>query len=784
MLNLTKINTHFNTLGKLILRFRILNIIIFILLVAGTVTGLKHIKTNVSTEKWFLEDDQLTKTRKTFEKIFGNNDFIAVHITNKDIFQPKVLKKIRSLGKELFEKVPYSDEIISLTDFEFSFATESGIEIKNLIPKKIPHSKADLEKLRSIALGKKNLVGKFISKDSKETWIILRMKPFPKNWQKDYKENPDYLVGRTAMKIVRQNKYRLLNPKTTGMPIINTEKQSYLSNETPKLLIISIALTILILAFSLRSFRGILFPFITVISSILIVFGIQGWLNIEFDPMVITMPIYLGLATAIGYSIHIFTHFKQHFIRYGKRKNAIIFAIEETGWPILFTALTTMIALLTLQLVPVRPLRWIGLTTASIIIVEYLITIIIIPSLLSFGKDRIVTKDNQKETQNKYLTKFLLKINQITYTKPKIIIIITLIITTVSIVGITQFEASFDVEKTFGRNIKYVNRILEVGNSKIGSLYSYSLGLEFKNPQAAKNPKNLKKFEILINEIKRYPLTKKISSLLDVIKDMNQTLNKGKELFYTIPGTREMVAQLLLLYENAGGSEAERWVDYDYQRLHLMVEVSNYNSNEMKKELQLIQKQCKKLFPDAKLMLIGSIAQFTIMMDYVIWGQIFSFLLALVLISILLMIVFGSIKIGLIAMIPNITPALLVGGVMGFLGIPLDMISATIMPMLLGLAVDDTIHFINHTQLEHERSGDYVVSIKKVFRTIGVALMMTSMVLILNFSAYLVSNANIYQNMGILVSLGILAALFSDCFIVPVLIRYFKPFKNRNREVL
>jgi len=116
-----------------------------------------------------------------------------------------------------------------------------------------------------------------------------------------------------------------------------------------------------------------------------------------------------------------------------------------------------------------------------------------------------------------------------------------------------------------------------------------------------------------------------------------------------------MIAQLLLLYENAGGSEAEKWVDYDYQRLRLMVEVDDYNSAG---ELRRIQTLGEQLFSDARVLLVGSISQFTVMMDYVIRGQITSLFMALGVISVLLSLVFGSLKTGLIAMIPNPGPAL------------------------------------------------------------------------------------------------------------------------------
>ena len=169
------------------------------------------------------------------------------------------------------------------------------------------------------------------------------------------------------------------------------------------------------------------------------------------------------------------------------------------------------------------------------------------------------------------------------------------------------------------------------------------------------------------------------------------------------------------------------------------------------------------------------------MQKNVAWGQIKSFLIALCVIAVLLMLVFGSIKAGLIGMIPNITPALSVGAVMGFLNIPLDMITVTIMPMLLGLAVDDTIHFINHSQLEFSRTGNYAASIKRTFRTIGSALFMTSLVLVMNFGVYVTSSTKMYINLGILTCTGIASALIADFLITPVLLQKIRVF-GKERE--
>ncbi len=775
MLHIEKINARFHKTAEIILRLRWLNLVLFVLLVAISIVGTKQIKTYVDPDNWFLEDDAMVATRERFKEIFGNDDFCAVLVEADNVFTPEILSKIRELGAELVEKVPFSDDVISLTDFEFTFGTEEGMEIIDLIPEPVPTSPDELAKIKAMALSKPSLKNKIVSEDGRYTWIALRMKPIPDVWGKSEKVNPEMAVGQTFNKIVGQEKYQILNPKTTGMPVLNVDKRTFFGKETPRLFKLSILLTIFILAVSLRSLTGVFFPLVTAISGIVIVFGFQGFLGISFDPSMIFVPVFLGLAVSIGYSIHVFNFFKREFFKTGQRQKSLVHAVGETGWPLLFSALTTIAALLSFMLIPLRPIRWVGGSSACLVAVTYLLVIVLLPSLLSFGRDR---KPHAVYAQKggRLLERLMDSLGSRVLLYPKAIISIFLLTVVICLLGISKFQVSFDLIKTMGLRIPYIARLHHIGNTPVGSMYSYDVAIEFAHSGDAKSPGNLKKFDQLTAEVKALPLTRKTSSLLDIIKDMNQVLHNGNSEFYGIPESREMIAQLLLLYENAGGIEAEKWVDYDYQRLRLMVEIADYNSAEGLRELEYIQQRSKELFPDATIMLTGSISQFTVMMDYVTRGQVRSFFFALVVVGILLVVVFGSIKTGLIAMIPNISPALVVGGIMGFSGIPLDILTVTIMPMLLGLAVDDTIHFINHYQLEYNRTGSYGESTRRVFRTVGVALFLTSMVLILNFSAYLGSLAKMYVHLGILVPAGILSALAADFFVTPVLLDRFRPF--------
>ncbi len=779
MLNIAMINQFFKNTAEKILKYRFICIVLFLILLIGSIMGLKGLRSEEDMDNWFLEDDVLLEVKDRFEEIFGNNDYCAVLVEADNVFAPSVLEKIRQMGKELLEEVPYSDDIVSLTDFEFTYGTEEGMEIIDLVPDPVPRSNRELARIKEMALSKPAMKNRIVSEDGKKTWVMMRMKTIPDDWEKEHEVNPEETIGRLVNEIAARDKYKELHPKTTGLPIINYEKRLFFLKETPRLFGISLILTVIVLGFSLRSATGVVFPLLTAVSSMVIVFGIQGYMKMGIDTAMIFMPVFLGLAIAIGYSIHVFNYYKREFYRTGDRRSSIVHAVEETGWPLLFSALTTIAALLSFMFIPLRPIRWVGLTAAGLVAVTYLLIIVLLPVLLSFGKNRKPHPVYEKKG-GRLIERMMGNLGDRVLSRPLVTVTVFLLATVICILGISRLEVSADMRRTYGLKVPYVNKLDYIGKTEVGSLYSYDVALEFNTPGAAKDPENLEKFERLIEEVNNFRLTKKVSSILDIIKDMNQVLNNGDSSFYTVPETREMIAQLLLLYENAGGVESEKWVDYDYQRLRLMVEVDDYNSAEIKNELDRIEAFAADLFPDAKVLLIGSISQFSVMMEYVTWGQIKSFAIAILVILVLMSAVFGSIKTGLIGMIPNISPALAVGGIMGLAGIPLDMMTVTIMPMLLGLAVDDTIHFINHSQLEYSRTGTYRESTKKVFITVGTALFLTSLVLILNFSAYLFSNAKVFVNLGMLVVMGILAALAADYFMTPVLLNRFRPFGKEN----
>ncbi|WP_321494226.1 MMPL family transporter [uncultured Desulfobacter sp.] len=774
MININKINMIFEKFGSLIIRLRYGVVAVFILALVFGGAGLKRIQTDAGWDKWLLDSSELKMAEDEFKEIFGNNDYVGVLVQPDNMFDPDSLALIRSLGKELKTKVPFADDTMSITDCEFSQGHEGGIEIITPVPDPIPEDSESLAAIRDQILSKKLLNGKLISADGRFSWIILRLTPFPDGWRSKDNKSAEMVVGKVAAEIIRQDKYAPLNPKSSGMPIIAHDKTAFFKKEMSRTMGLSLIVSLVVLSLALRSIKGIIMTVIVTAGSVILTFGILGWIGKPIDVGMIMVPLYLGIAVSIGYSIHIFSFFKRRFIETGKRKESVRLAVKETGWPILFTALTTVGALFSFHFVDVKPVRWIGSSTSLLVSIIFLMVIIMIPALLSFGRDR--DEKQIRRNANLWLENLMAKLADLVLGYPVPIMIVFILGIVTAVTGLRHFEVNFDIRKNMGLKVPYVNRLDQVCNSPLGALYSYNLVVEFPRENMAREPENLKKLDLLEQDAKTYPLTKKITSITEIIKDMNQVLHDGDPQFFAIPDTREMVAQVMLLYENAGGREAEKWIDYEYRRLRMTVDVKDYNTAEIYRELQRITDKAHLLFPGAQVTLAGSVAQFTVMQDIVSKGQLTSFLIAICVITGLMVLVFGSFKIGLIAMIPNITPALAVGGLMGWMRVPMDMMTITIMPMLLGLAVDDTIHFINHAKLSFERNHDYDSAIRHTFSAIGIPLLFTSVILTANFSVYLSSPAKVLIFMGVFTGTGIMTALLSDYFVTPVLLRAMKAF--------
>ena len=779
-MKIEKINRKFGQLTRWTLSHRILVTGLFTLIVAFSFVGTKRIVIRTSFDEYFVGDDPMILKTNEFKSIFGNDYYVAVLVQNKDIFSTRSLTLIRQLSNELKDSLSYADKVTSLTDIEFAVGTEDGMTIEQIVPDRIPTNAAALREIKRKAYSKPYLARKMVSSNGTMTWIMVKLRPFPEDsvWKQTSDIAPDMLTGKETGRIIGKAKYAELAPNAAGMPFLSYEKFIYLQSELSRLFLFAFMVSIVVMLIVTRSLRGVFAPLLTSILSLVMGFGIIGWTGLYIDMTTAMIAVILTFACSIAYNIHLYNFFKTRFVETGQRRLSIIDAVSETGWGVLLSGLTTVAAMMTFLSMKIVPMKAIGINTSLCLLTVLLTCLFITPVMLSFGKDGKPAANMSKSLEGYFGNRFE-RFGGFIMRNHRPVIVSSILITAFCGIGLFFIEPAFDIEKTMGRKIPYAKRFLDLCQTELGTMYAYDLMITLPNDNDAKKPENLLRLDRLAATADGYKLTKRHNSITDIVKDMNCTLNGNNPQFYRIPDDANMVAQLLLLYENAGGTEAEYWMDYDYKRFRLQLEMNDYNSNEAEKEMDALEREARRLFPEAHVTVVGNLPQFTVMQQYVERGQMWSMLLSVLVIGIILVLIFGNWKVGLVGMIPNIAPAIIVGGMMGWLDYPLDMMTASLIPMVLGIAVDDTIHFINHCHVAYDRCGDYQQAVNRTFRTEGLAIVMSTVIVSATFAGFILSDATQIRNWGILAMAGMVSALLADLFLTPILFKYLRVFSKK-----
>lgn len=306
--------------------------------------------------------------------------------------------------------------------------------------------------------------------------------------------------------------------------------------------------------------------------------------------------------------------------------------------------------------------------------------------------------------------------------------------------------------------------------------------ISFEDEGAFKEPQNMKALEDLETYIGTLSLTKwsggkpRVSSITNILKEMNSALNEGQESYYTVPEEEAVLAQLLELSSIEMREDFSDFMDDDFKTTVVNVDMTNFSTEESSKNIAALQTKLTELFPKAKCTLLGDMIQYAEMSNRIVYGGVKSFCFSLIIIGLMLVIAFSSLRTGLIGMIPNVTPVILVGGIMGYFDFAMDFSTVTVMPLLLGIAVDDTIHMTTHVKSSFEKTGSYQKATERTFREIGSSMFQTTLILCAMYAVYLFSPLHFLFVLGVLIIVGLSAALIADYTITPALLHIIKPF--------
>ena len=781
-----KINDWFEKFGRFEVKHRWFFIIGLLIITVVGCLGLPRLKLDNGEEDWFDNWDAVKRNQDHFEDIFGSTDTLMAHITADDVFDPECLDMIDRLGDRLLNEVPYASSITSLMELSVPLGTDEGFEVTSPFDDGIPSDPAELAEKKDFILSRESLRNVLVSDDCTETWLIVNLEQYSEPLTEAMEK-----IAPPAMSIFNADEFKsnkwIIRP--AGMSYTEYEEEAATMEQCVSRIGIGFVVMIIFLIIFIRSLRGVIVPAIATSGAICTTLGFSAWMNIKGNNTMILVTVLLSMALAVGYAVHYINSFKMYFRKTGQRKESIVMGVRDSGWALFFTVITTMGGMLSFLAGGIKPMRWVGAITAAAVFAVFAYTMILLPTLLSFGKDK---DPDPNFVDSSGSTKSDLRVESMgksILNKKWITVVVGAAVMVACIPGLFKIKVNMNYSEMMGERTPYIKRLMDITRSQLGSQYSYEVLVEYDDEDAIKNPDVLKNMDELSRRIGTLSMTKisngkeRVSSVTKVIKEMNRTLNGDDPDFYVIPDDQDLVSQIMFLYEISGGNDLYDYVSEDFTAAYLHVELAGYDGEECVQNMNKVEEWVKELFPDASNAgVVGEVMQYAVMNGKLVRGSIKSIGTSLLVILILLILAFTSLRTGLIAMVPNVAPVILIGGVMGYFGINLDMVTAMIMPMILGIAVDDTIHFTNHIKYHFELTGNYRKSIENSYREIGKTMIMTTIILCAMFFIFLFSTMTVLVRLGYLSIIGLGSALIADYTVTPVLLLITKPFGKEKKN--
>ncbi len=762
-------NTFFARLAEGILRFRWVLLFLVLIITIFAFFEMRNLRMDNSNESFFREGDPAMLLLEKFQDNFGNEDFVSVLIETRDFFEPDTIRLIKKLAEDLEEHVPYVKDMKFLGNVEYVEGVEGGIEISHLI-EEIPETTEEMKLVRERAMNEPLYLDNLISRDGKTAAILLECERYP-----DEEVNPREKIPPVIYKILTKPEYADLEVYLVGTPIVDYEMNEITAKETSLFGLVCIVLQMLILFWVARGVRGVITPLLVVILSIFWTLGLVGILDWTLNLMAIMLPTLL-ICVGIGDSIHIISEFQDQQDRGLARRQAIVKALALVGTPCLLTSLTTAAGFLSFLGTTIKPIREMGVYAAIGVVVALVISLIIVPIIFSFGKDK--QKLDEKEmsvTRNDIFDRVFNHIAFLNLKYPGTILTIFILLIIISLFGYSLVEVETNIVKSISTGIK-IRQAHDYVDSHMGGSMAVEIMLDTTKKDGVKDLGFLKQMEVLQNHIDKHLLTCKTSSVIDTLKKMRRAMHENRMEYYTLPETQSQVAEHLFLYETSGGEELDKQVSFNYDIARINARTKSLNTNDVRTFIADIDRFAKEnLDPSIKVEYTGLVPWLKAMSDYVSHGQKRCFILAFLAITCIMIIILRSFKIGLISMLPNIFPVLISLGLAGFVGVYMNVTLMIMSPIIIGVAIDDTIHFFICYKREFNRTGTYEGALKATLSTVGRPIMFTTMTLVLGFSVFGLSDMYNVTQFGLLAAFAFLWALLADFFLAPAMMLLFKP---------
>lgn len=749
---------------ELILTRPILSIFLGLFLSFAFIPGLVMMKADFSHKGYYRANHPLILAFNEFEKTFGGDDRIAIVMhSEKGIFTPEVA----SVLSEMTEKMWLVTDMIrvdSLSNYDYTRAEGDQVNISPFLEKE-EFSDSYLTERKQIALQDEVLPNYLISKDAKTTMIIGRFRPLFEG-EIQYKKGIEDLRQLVASYEGKGDIQFYL----AGNAMVNESFREVSQHDLKLIIPILLLVIIFLLFYTFRNVYGLIFPFVVIGLSILVAYGSAGYLGVNYNNIISAIPIIL-IAVSIADTIHLLLTFYQFKSEGQNTKSAILAAANKNLLPTFLTSLSTAIGFFSLVTSQLLPIAGLGLLGGIGAMAAWAQTYLIIVPLCRYIPDSSLVKTKSVGLNAVMVERYTQWLKNNCH---KILIVALLLSVGAAYVG-TRNEINSDPLIYLSKDVPF-RQATEFLDHNLGGASGVEVVINSGVEDGIKEPTFIKKVEDLQNWMESRKVYTRIISYVDIVKGLNRALEGGKQEEYRLPDSKDKIAQELFLYGMSvpQGKDINDQITVDNSTVRLSGLWTLHSSKIILQEINLINQKIKEMGLDGKV--TGKMPVYHNMNGFVVQTFFYSILSAIALIGLMMIILFRSIRVGLMSMIPNIIPLFFGAAVMAILQKPLDIGTVIIGAICLGIAIDDTIHFLVSYTYHMKHGMQKYEAIKQTLLRTGVALVETTVILIFGFSSFLLADFVPNLNLGIGTIVILFVALIMDLVLLPAILFASKRF--------
>ena len=760
----------------------------------------KDFRLDASSETLLIEGDPDLEYLKEVTERYGSKEFLVLTYTpNEDMVAESSINNLLSL-KYKIQSLDWVHSVITLLDIPLLDNSEAPLQdrLKNF--KTLKDDNVDAERGFREILNSPVFRNFVISKDGKTSGVIVyinkdELKNIENKSEREIEIYKDSLKKKnheniTQIRKIIENYDDVGKIYLGGIPMIADDMMSFIKND---IIVFGLGVLLFIMAtlwFVFRKLIWIIIPISSCFFSVLIMTGLLGLLGWKVT-VISSNFIALMLILTMAMNIHISTRFLQLKNDFPNSDNFEIISMttRKMFWPIIYTVLTTVCAFLSLIFSGIKPIIDFGWMMTLGLITSFIITFTLLPTLLNFMSNNSI---KIKQDNDSKITSFFGKIS---INNKNSIFIITSLVIVLSIIGISRLEVENSFINYFNKNTE-IYKGMKLIDEKLGGTTPLEVILKFPNKmevemgeddefedwESEKSESDEKywftkdkidKIQAVHNYLDNLPAVGKVLSFSSIIQVATQ-LNNNKPLgtlemgvLYTkIPESikRDIIDPYISIKDNEARISLRIIDSQDGLRRNDLINQINYD---LENKLKLKKSEFK---------LAGVLILFNNLLQSLFKSQILTLGLVMIGIFTMFMVLFRNIKLSLIGVVPNFIAAFFILGIIGLLGIPLDMMTITIAAITIGIAVDNSIHYIYRFKEEFLKTKDYNKTLKICHSTVGVAILNTSLTIVFGFSILVFSKFIPTIYFGVFTGIAMLLAMISVLTLLPSLILINKPF--------